>query len=381
MKSTFIYINFILLGLVGITSCQDDDRFQGAGPVRDPQTQADLDNQKLRTFLSNYTFNDKHFRENNNLTHQDIEFIRLINDSGDVIPFDSSKSSGISLIEDTDFLDSITGIEVNNIAHTAYFLKIREGEGKPVTIVDPVQTSHDVIDLANENESFVANEIVIGDTRVEQVIPLWSNPFNGQFGFTDVEGFREIASRFKTAVPILQRIESEPMPDENQRLILQCQVFTDNPNNNPFDPFSNATGFGVGVAFIPSGLAIFQESRGNNDGEFRTFQNLIYSFTLFNTEYSDLDNDGIPSLLEMIAPDGSIDSTIDTDNDGIPNYNDSDDDGDETATLEEVKVVDSFTNIDSNCDGILNNDDNVQFSDTNENGVPDHLDNTIRVGF
>lgn len=381
MKITSLYINLLSLGLFCMVSCQDDDRLQLAGPIRDPQTQADLDNQKLRTFLSNYTFNDIQVSENDNLTHKDIEFIKIKDDNGMDIPLSSENmevSQGIPILQSS-FLDSITNIQVDNIGHTVYFLKLLEGEGKPVTIVDPVLTSHDVIDLANENENFLVSEVELGNTRIERMTPVWSNPFNGEFGFTDIEGFREVVARFKTAIPVVKD-DVESISDENQRLLSQCQVFKNN-SNDQLDAFSNTVGYGVGVAFIPSGTAVFQESRINNDGEFRTFQNLIYSFTLFNTEYTDFDNDGIPSLLEMIAADGSIDPEIDTDNDGLPDYNDTDDDGDERATLLEVEVRDLNNNIDSNCDGILSNDDNVVFLDENNNGVPDHLDNTIRVGF
>ena len=364
-----------------MVSCQDDDRLQVQGPARDPQTQADLDNRKLRALLSNYTFNDIEISNKDNLTHQDIEFIKIKDDNGMDIPLSSENmevSRGIPILQSS-FLDSITNIQVDNIGHTVYFLKLREGEGKPVTIIDPIRTSHDVIDFANENENFVASEIELGNTRIERTTPVWSNPFNGEFGFTDVEGFREVAARFKTAIPVVKD-DVESISDENQRLLSQCQVST-NSSDGSLDPFNNTVGYGVGVAFIPSGTAIFQESRISNDNAFRTFQNLIYSFTLFNTEYTDFDNDGIPSLLEMIAADGSIDPEIDTDNDGLPDYNDTDDDGDERATILEVEVRDLNIKIDSNCDGILSNDDNVVFLDKNNNGVPDHLDNTIRVGF
>lgn len=73
------------------------------------------------------------------------------------------------------------------------------------------------------------------------------------------------------------------------------------------------------------------------------------------------DNDGIPAHLEDINGNGNLDDD-DTDGDGIPNYLDPDDDGDNVLTKDE--------NPDPNGDGIL---DDAQ--DTDGDGIPDYLDN------
>lgn len=73
------------------------------------------------------------------------------------------------------------------------------------------------------------------------------------------------------------------------------------------------------------------------------------------------DNDGIPAHLEDINGNGNLDDD-DTDGDGIPNYLDPDDDGDNVLTKDE--------NPDPNGDGVL---DDAQ--DTDGDGIPDYLDN------
>ncbi|WP_100615896.1 hypothetical protein [Confluentibacter citreus] len=73
------------------------------------------------------------------------------------------------------------------------------------------------------------------------------------------------------------------------------------------------------------------------------------------------DNDGIPAALEDINGNGNLDDD-DTDGDGIPNYLDADDDGDNVLTIDE--------NPDPNGDGILND-----AQDTDGDGIPDYLDN------
>ncbi|MFV0564487.1 MAG: hypothetical protein ACK5NB_01505 [Flavobacteriaceae bacterium] len=73
------------------------------------------------------------------------------------------------------------------------------------------------------------------------------------------------------------------------------------------------------------------------------------------------DNDGIPAELEDLNGNGDL-TDDDTDDDDIPNYLDSDDDGDNVLTINE--------NPDPNGDGDLSD-----AQDTNEDGIPDYLDN------
>lgn len=72
------------------------------------------------------------------------------------------------------------------------------------------------------------------------------------------------------------------------------------------------------------------------------------------------DNDGIPAALEDINGNGNLDDD-DTDGDGIPNYLDADDDGDNVLTKDEKP--------DPNNDGNLSD-----ALDTDGDGIPDYLD-------
>lgn len=77
------------------------------------------------------------------------------------------------------------------------------------------------------------------------------------------------------------------------------------------------------------------------------------------------DDDGIPADLEgrgAQAEDGTYPDAIDTDNDGIPNYLDVDDDGDNVLTTAENPEY-------TEEDGLAN------AQDTDNDGVPDYLDN------
>lgn len=78
------------------------------------------------------------------------------------------------------------------------------------------------------------------------------------------------------------------------------------------------------------------------------------------TVLTEADDDGIPSDLEDINGNGDL-TDDDTDNDGIPNYIDADDDGDNILTKDE--------NPDPNGDG-----DFSDAQDTDGDGIPDYLD-------
>ncbi|WGK64583.1 hypothetical protein [Croceiramulus getboli] len=87
--------------------------------------------------------------------------------------------------------------------------------------------------------------------------------------------------------------------------------------------------------------------------EFTSQEGDVVVTTLFDEN----DNDGIPSALERIEVDGNV---LDTDGDGIPDYFDFDDDGDNVPTnlegvvLNEDGTIDVENSLDTDGDGILN---------------------------
>ena len=78
------------------------------------------------------------------------------------------------------------------------------------------------------------------------------------------------------------------------------------------------------------------------------------------TELTEDDNDGVPALLEDRNNNGNLEDD-DTDGDGIPDYIDADDDGDNILTKDEKP--------DPNGDGNLSD-----AQDTDADGIPDYLD-------
>ncbi len=116
----------------------------------------------------------------------------------------------------------------------------------------------------------------------------------------------------------------------------------------------------------------------------------------------DADNDGVSTDLEDVNGDTNL-ANDDTDFDGLPNYNDNDDDGDliltnveyvfNKTTSNTTAVLDSdsdgipnYLDNDDDNDGVLtfledyNHDGNPANDDTNSNGTPDFLENAVALG-
>lgn len=128
---------------------------------------------------------------------------------------------------------------------------------------------------------------------------------------------------------------------------------------------------------------------------------VVTSFEILTDETSpDADGDGIANEDEDINGNGDLNDD-DTDGDGIPNYLDTDDDGDTVLTINETTgigagIAPNYIFIDTDGDGIenyLDNDDdgdgtltidedynnngNPIDDDTNSNGIPDFLDDEV----
>jgi hypothetical protein len=104
--------------------------------------------------------------------------------------------------------------------------------------------------------------------------------------------------------------------------------------------------FGAGVMFIPSGLAYYN----SGSGSIPAYSPLVFSFKLYNIERLDQDKDGVFSYQEdqnndnyvydyrntIAYPTTPTTNLDDTDKDGIPDFLDVDDDGDNYTTKLEI---------------------------------------------
>lgn len=135
---------------------------------------------------------------------------------------------------------------------------------------------------------------------------------------------------------------------------------------------------GLGVMFIPSGLAYFSSATTG----IPSYTPIVFKFELLQMAETDHDGDGVPSYLEDINGNGELITLAqladdDTDEDGTPNYADVDDDGDGVLTINE-DIEDTDLTVDSDGDGDPTNDKDGDGDptndDTDKDGTPNYLD-------
>ncbi|WP_188051199.1 FKBP-type peptidyl-prolyl cis-trans isomerase [Flavobacterium sp. GP15] len=208
-------------------------------------------------------------------------------------------------------------VKLHNIVYKLYYLVLREGVGESPTNVDEVFTTYRGEYLGNDVVNGVTNQT---STKFEEFIyePQRAN----LFGY--IRGWKEVFPQFKTG--------NSALKDDG------TVTYSD---------------FGAGVMFIPSGLAYYNSANAS----IPAYSPLVFSFKLLGMqrldhEYQNIGQvavpipDGIMSFQEDLdgdgymwtkaeLPDGAI-NPDDTDKDGIPDFLDTDDDGDGISTRKEI---------------------------------------------
>ncbi|WP_432223046.1 FKBP-type peptidyl-prolyl cis-trans isomerase [Flavobacterium sp. TMP13] len=209
-------------------------------------------------------------------------------------------------------------VKVHEIEYELYYLVIREGTGEKPMNVDGV--------LAAYSGSYLKTTIAEGvSTQTSTHFETVMNPASFMDLFGTIRGWKEIFPQFKTG--------------------------TYSSNADGSVKYDN---YGVGMIFIPSGLGYY--SGGSNS--IPSYSPLVFSFKLYEVkrldhEYKIINNqsvadpDGVLSMYEDIDGDGyvwtaselnkGVVNPDDTDGDGIPDFLDTDDDGDNYTTKLEIK--------------------------------------------
>lgn len=195
----------------------------------------------------------------------------------------------------------------NSVTYKLYYLVLRPGTGQSPCNVDGVLASYKGDYLARKTVETVTT---LSATTFETV----KIPQQFLSLFTTIRGWGEVFPLFKMG--------------------------TTTSNTDGTVTFND---FGAGVMFIPSGLAYYNSGAG----VIPSYSPLVFSFKLYAIQRSDQDQDGIPSYQEDINGDGflrvlatGVDNPDDTDKDGIPDFIDIDDDGDNFTTKLELKKPD-----------------------------------------
>ncbi|GAB1858076.1 hypothetical protein MHTCC0001_29130 [Flavobacteriaceae bacterium MHTCC 0001] len=291
--------------ILGFVSCNKDDD-NGTIPevvIRDRTEQQMADNDSIVKYLTTHYYNAGDFDGNVNpkiidLKIEEIPTDGVLPNSTDRLLYsdDGDDSNDAVIIKEVTFAETIYKI---------YILKLNQGGGSgSPNFTDQIRFIYEGSTL--DNKTF--------DSAVTPVdfflIGNGSNTSNVNFL---IPGWRKVVTDFNVA----------------ESIVLSKDGTVDYINP------------GVGVMFLPSGLAYFNDSPSS---DILAYSPLIFKFEIYQTFESDFDNDGVPSHLEDIDEDDefSIDpdnpekeGDDDTDNDGIPDYVDDDDDGDGVLTINE----------------------------------------------
>ncbi len=286
------------------SSCKKDDDNGVVFVPADRTEQQVIDGDSLIGYLQTHYYNSAMFETPGNYRTFDIVISELPKDtSGNYLPMPNPDVN--TLLVDAVEMRTTTHLEVQ---YDYYILKLNQGGGEVPHFCDDVRVNY---------SGMLQNDVVFDST---------ANPINFDL-LNLIQGWRLVMPEFNAA-----------------------EDFVDN-GDGTFS-FNN---YGLGVMFLPSGLAYF----GSPPVGVTLYSNLIFKFELLQTEINDHDNDLVPSYLEDLNGDGNL-FNDDTDNDGFPNFLDPDDDGDGVATRFED----------------INNDGDPTNDDTNGNGIPNYLDPT-----
>lgn len=296
MKSLLRLSFFLFFSTLVIISCNSNSG-SGIETPNDRAEQLIVDDNLIREYLSTHTYNYEDFQDSSN---QQVEIvIDTISESN------ASKTPLLDLVETIQV--PVVDADDNEILHTLYYIVARQGseiERKP-SIIDSVFVGY--------------TGKLLNDTQFDQQkLPVWFDSVNVITGFR--YGLQNFAPGSYT--------------------VNQDGTYT----------FEN---YGQGILIIPSGLGYFNITQG----AIPAYSPLVFLVSVFTTNQSDHDNDGVLSIDEDADGDGNP-YNDDTDQDNISNYLDIDDDGDGILTKDEYDV---------NLDGIPD--------DTDGDGIPDYLDN------
>lgn len=286
-----------VFSLLILASCSNDDDSVEVTPPRD-RGEVELESQaNLKAYLSTHFYNYEEFEAEDEGFDYKIVFDTISGDNADKTPLLSQVIEEKFTYQETEY--------------TLYSLIARQGAGIQPTFADSTYVNYQ-------------GSVVGGAKFDSSTTPVWFDLTQVVFGFANG----------------LSNLKAGTMATENA---------------DGSVTFGND--YGIGAVFIPSGLGYFNSSGSG----FSSYSDLVFTFDLYRAVAdTDDDNDGVPNWKEDINGNKFLNEVADdTDGDNIPDFLDTDDDGDGTLTRDEI---------------VINADGTVTYTDSNNDGTPDYLD-------
>jgi hypothetical protein len=296
MNKFKFYFILLLTSIVLFSCSKDDEEKAPPVPPRDFTEQYIKDKDSIEKFLKT------HYLTATTVNGQpDITFTKIPPGGGQTSIWNNTQYplQSKTVKNDNRNTNLTDGRVEDPVDYKLYYLILNEGGGQRPTTIDSTYTSYKGMTLDNnvfqssDNPLwFVFPRITINDAAA-------------------ISGYRQFLPLLKTAASVVV----DPVSGQAQ--------FTD---------------MGVGVVFIPSGLAYFQ----NPPSGIVAYSPLIFRIRLHTLRSRDHDGDGVSSNNEDLNNNGNP-YDDDTDGDKIPNFLDVDDDGDTYFTRFEIKTAGVIT--------------------------------------
>lgn len=293
LQKSVLLISTILF----IASCSNDDN--NVNTIIDLEPVLDqyiLENDSIVTYMKTHFYNYEDFQNLAPNSSVDLVIDTIAGDNSNKVSiFDQVTTFTVDIVDENDEI----------VPHNMYYLINREGNGQNPSVADSVFVSY---------KGFRPYSDDVFDSKP---FPVWlDNVFN-------IRGFKEFTSFLKRGDVII--------------------------NNDGTYDFEN---FGIGFVIMPSKLGYYD----NSTSKIPAYSPLIFQVNLHTLNVTDHDLDTINSIEEDLNGDNDL-FNDDTDEDGIPNFQDIDDDNDGILTKDEY---------DQNGDNVPDDKDN--------DGIPDYLD-------
>ncbi|MFV7235814.1 FKBP-type peptidyl-prolyl cis-trans isomerase [Flavobacterium sp. ZB4R12] len=309
----FKYYFILLITTLSLFSCSKDDAAETEAP-RDYAVQYATDLTDIEEYLKTY------YIEN---VSPDVD-IKIIK-----IPTNGTQPSIWSYKDNAGFPKLLSrDVKLHDITYKLYYLALRGQVNENVSSdVEKAPTNVDELFISYKGvyleRKTIENISTLSTTQFEEHInPIWTMGFENY-----IRGWKEIIPQFKKGEHV--------------------------SNSDGTVTFND---FGVGVMFIPSGLAYYN----NGSSAIPAYVPLIFSFRLMEFQKTDNEGNGIRGTQNFVpTPDGVMSfqedldkdrymwrkgelpkgaiNPDDTDGDGIPDFADVDDDGDNYTTKLEIK--------------------------------------------
>lgn len=333
MKRLKFILPLFVVAFAFLFSCNNEDDGVIVIPPRERGPESIAAQEEIEEYLQTHFYNYEEFET----PPADFNF-RIVFDT--IVGENSNKTPLINQVTSK----MVTDIRDENVTYKLYYLNVRQGEGDRAEFTDISTLSYKGVNL---------DDSTLIDSSISPI----------QFDLTQIiDGLQAALVEFNASTGFTENIDGT-LTFEN---------------------------YGIGAVFIPSGLGYFNTPPTGSPIEF--YAQLIFTFQLYEIKKSDQDNDGILSYLEDLDGDG-FEGNDDTDGNGIPNFADADDDGDGRLTKNEIETNEYTFAVGEGEPTLADGEIEMQrktdaetgittiytviFTDANEDGIADYLDNSL----